>query len=371
MAGRALTAEFLFNFKTNLAAISERSYQNKLKNLKYQLFTKTRTSDAEKEILAWLLSTARIQRSGQGGSIEYDQLAQVTQSYVNNNFQAGLRLKKNQLTDLDGRGVQVATQWMSEVGADIAYFPQREVVTQLLNGETGTCFDGKAFFAKDHPVNPALPGSKTYANIFTGAAASTPSTDPADASYPGAAPIDESVTVEEAMSNLQKVIAYIKQIKMPNMVDPRFLTVRGIIHPPALGARVQQMTNAKFIAQAATGAAGGSADVEAIIRNWNLGEPIEMPEIAAGGVYPLGENGDGTTVSGDDTSYYLLCQEVDQSELGALVWIVREPVTIQAFTGEGGQNVELARARVFEWLAQGRGVAGYGLPYFLFKCKAS
>src|SRR5882762_3981257 len=104
---RALTASFLFDFKSNMRAISEQSYQNKLKNLHWQKFSKTITSGSEREILAWLLSTARLQRNGQGGNIAYDQLAQVKQSYTNGNFDAGLSLDKNQLTDLDGHGVDI------------------------------------------------------------------------------------------------------------------------------------------------------------------------------------------------------------------------------------------------------------------------
>jgi len=368
MGARVLTASFLFDFKSNMQAISEQSYQNKLKNLHYQKFTRSRTSDGEREILAWLLSTARLQRNGQGGNIEFDSLAQIKQTYTHGNFDAGLKIKKNQLTDLDGRGVDIAREWSSQIGADIAYFPQREVVTQLLNGETGLCYDGKAFFAKDHPIHPALTSGGTYANLFSGAAASTPLTDPNDAGYPGALPIDESVTVDVAMSNLNKALAYISSIKMPNGMDPRFLTVKGIIHPPKLRARVQQLSNAKLVAQPTSGG-GGSANVEAVVQDWAFGEPICMAELGGGANYPLGENGEGSTVSGSDTSYYLLCAEEQTSEIGALVWIEREPVVIQSFTPN--DQVALAEARVFEWLAQGRGVAGYGLPYFLFKVKAT
>ncbi len=349
---RALTASFLFDFKSNMQAIQERSYQNKLKNLHYQAFTKTRSSGSEREILAWLLSTARLQRNGQGGNIQYDTLAQVKQTYTNGNFAAGTKISKNQMTDLDGHGVDIGAEWSAQIGADIAYFPQREVVTQLLNGETGLCYDGKAFFATDHPVNPAIPGSSTYSNLFTDL------------------PIDTaSTTVDVALDNLNTALARISAIKMPNGVDPRFLTAKALIGPPALRSRLQQLTKAKFIAQASFGAGGGTGDVSSVIVDQGFAEPIIMAELAASQSYPLGENGTGSTVSGDDETYYILVQESDASELGAMVWINREPVTIQTFTGEGGQNVELARAREIEMLAQGRGVAGFGLPYFLFRCR--
>lgn len=351
---RALTSSFLFDFKSNMQAIQEQSYQNKLKNLHWQKFTKVRSSESEREILAWLLSTARLQRNGQGGSIQYDTLAQVKQTYVNGNFAAGTKISKNQLTDLDGKGVDIGAEWSRQIGADIAYFPQRELITLLLQGETLTCYDGKAFFATDHPVNPALPGSTTYANLFTDL------------------PIDPTnTTLDVALDNLNTGLARISAVKMPNGVDPRFLTAKALIGPPALRSRLQQLTKAKFLAQASNGAGGGTGDVSAVITDQGFGEPIIMPELASTQTYPTGENGNGATVTGDDNDYYILCQETDASELGAMVWINREPVTVQTFTGEGGQNVELARMREIEMLAQGRAVAGFGLPYFLFKCKNS
>jgi len=349
---RALTQSFLFDFKSNMQAIQEQSYQGKLKNLHWQKFTKVRSSESEREILAWLLSTARLQRNGQGGNIQYDILAQVKQTYTNGNFAAGTKISKNQLTDLDGKGVDQGAEWSRQIGADIAYFPQREVVTLLLNGETGTCYDGKAFFATDHPVNPALPGSSTYSNLFTDL------------------PIDAAnTTLDVALDNLNTGLARISAIKMPNGVDPRFLTARFMIGPPALRARMQQLTKAKFLAQASNGAGGGTGDVSSVIVDQAFGEPVIMAELASTQSYPLGENGTGSSVSGDDNDFYVVCQETDTSELGALVWINREPVTIQTFTGEGGSNVELARMREIEMLAQGRAVAGYGLPYFIFKFK--
>ncbi len=358
--GFALTQQFTFDFLSNCRAVAEQSYQGKLKHVVWPKFTKSLTSQSSTEILAWLLSTARIKRNGQGGNIQFNSLAQVKQSYTNGNFYDALELEHNQMSDLDGHGVDLAAEWNRQVGADIAYFRQRELVTLLLNGETGTCYDNLSYFNSAHPVHPLLPGSPTFANVFTGAASGV---------YPGALPIDPaSVSVDVALENLQKAKAYISQIKMPNGVDPRFLTVRNILHPAALTARVTQLTSAKFIAQKAA-SGGGSGDVEAVIARMGFGEPIEMPELGAGQTYNLGPNETSGTISGDDTSYYLLCQEVDQSEIGAMVWLDREPVTITPFTPF--DTPDNAKSRKWQWIAQGRGTAGYGLPYYLFKCKST
>ncbi len=197
-----------------------------------------------------------------------------------------------------------------------------------------------------------MPGSTTFSNLFTDL------------------PIDTgSTTVDTALDNLNTGLARISAVKMPNGVDPRFLVAKYMIGPPALRSRMQELTKAKFIAQASFGAGGGSGDVSSVIVDQGFAEPIIMAELAASQSYPLGENGQGSTVSGDDESFYVVCEEAAASEIGAMVWINREPVSIQTFTGEGGQNVELARAREIEMLAQGRGVAGYGLPYMIFKFK--
>lgn len=361
-AGLAVTQSFTFDFLSNCRAISERSYENKLKHVVWPKFTKVMPSGSSQEIVAWLLNTARIKRNGQGGNIRFNSLAQVKQTYVNGNFYDALELEHNQMTDLDGHGVDLAATWNSACGADIAYFRQRELVTLLLQGESGLCYDGLSYFNASHPVHPLMPGSALYANIFTGGDSGA---------YPGACPIDPAVTADVALDNLQKIKTYITSVKAPNSVDPRFLTFRNIIHPPALTGRLNQLAKAKFIAQKASGGGAGSGDVDGYIGSLGFGELIEMPEIGAGQSYstdPVDGIG-GNTVSGSDTDFYVLCQEVDQSEVGAMVWVDREPVTVTPFTPF--DTPENAKSRKWQWIAQGRGTAGYGLPYFMFKCKAA
>lgn len=360
----ALTPSFLFDFESNMQAIQEQEYARLTRELWWQRITKVRPSSSKKEIIAWLLSTAMIKSTGKGGNIPFDDLVATYTTFENLRAAAGLKLLRDQIEDLDGGGLELASKWSADIGAYMAYWPQKQVVSLMKNGHTSSIvsgYDALAFFANNHPLNPFDTGAGTYANIFTGAASSTPSTDPNDAGYPGGVAIDTSVSAETALDNLSKIYAYIRSIRMPNGEDPRFLRPKHLIVPPRLLARANQLTNAKFLASVAgSGAAqGGSSDVEALIRSLGVTDPVEAAEFAG---------------FESDTTFFIGCEELSASQLGAVVYVDREPFTITYYTGQGGGtgvDANLDRANELEWHCQGRNVTGPGHPYLLFKCKAS
>jgi len=345
-----LTPEFLFDLESNMRVISSREYQRLIENLWYQRLMKIIPSKSKKERLSWLLQTAKIERpnaSHGGGQAIFEDLVMQTTEYENENATAGLELKKEQLEDLDGNGVQMAAEWSEQVGALAAYWPQKTLAAAIrANGNT---YDGKPFFAPNgnkHLVNPFNVGAGSFANDFT----STPS-----GIYPGAVPIDASVTADVALNNLNKVKAYIASIMMPNGEDPRFLKIDAILHPPTLTSRVAQLTEAKFIAQASS-SGGGSADVEAIIRSQGFGDPIEAPEL-------------GSAFGGSDTTYYVIAKEVTKNDLGAFLYLDREPFSV-LFHGPV-TAAELARMRKLQWTIEGRNTCQPGHPYLMFRCQGS
>lgn len=342
----AITPAYLTDLETNMRVISSRAYDGLSKNLWWPKIAKRMPSGAKKERINWLLDTAKIERTiSGGGQVSFEDIVSQTVEYENKNASAGLKLKKEQLEDLDGNGVQLATHWSRQVGAYAAYWPQKMVAEALL--ANGLTYDGKAFFATDHPLNPFDTALGTFRNLFTSTASGI---------YPGALDISEAVTVDVAVKNLAKAIAYIASIKMPNGVDPRFLRVSSILVPPALVARAQQITNAKLIAQAATGGAG-SADVEAIVRNFGLGQPVQVDEIGS------------ASTNGSDTTWYLACEQITSDELGAFTYIEREPFSV---VYHGPQtDADLAKMREFQWTTEGRNVVGMGHPFLLFKCAAA
>lgn len=346
-----VTPEFLFDLESRMQVITEREYSRFAQNLWWSRLMKVRESKSRREMLAWLLSTAQIYDQGKdGGNWQFDELVTQTTEFENRFAGSGLKLKKSELEDLDGSGLDLATAWSSDIAAQMAYWPQKKLVELMKNGHTGDykSYDGKNFFASDHPVNPFNTGAGTFQNIFTGAASG---------SYPGACPIS-GVTIDVARTNLAKIFAYIRGIKMPNGVDPRFLRPTTIVAGPALQEVVVQLTNAKYIAQAAA-TGGGSGDVEAVVRSMNYADPIIADEL--GSDFESG------------TTFFVGCETTD-SALGPFVYVDREPFKINYYTGEGGGtgvDRDLARMDELEWLAKGRNVAGFGHPFLFFKCKAS
>jgi len=339
----AITPSFMFDLESRMRLITSTDYQRLNSQLWWKTVAKEIPSGAKKERVSWLLDTARIQRTGKGGNVEFEDVVAMTQEVENLNAAAGLEVKKEQFEDLDGNGIAVAGHWSRGMGAYSAYWPQKSVAKAILANPL--TYDGKTFFADDHAVNPYNVAAGTYTNRFHGTASAT---------NPGALPIG-AVTVDVAVANLAKAVAYIHTIKMPNGEDPRFLRVAGLGVPPALLSRAQQLTNAKFIAQAAA-SAGGSGDVEAVIRNFGFGQPFEMTELSAG-------------FGGSDDSYYILVEDILTNELGAFTYLNREAFSILYY---GPQNdAQLARIRNFQWTTEGRNVVMPGHPYLLFKVEAT
>lgn len=344
-----LTPSFLFDLESNMRTISAREYERLVKNLWWRAVARIMPSTAKKERINWLLDTAKIERpnaSHGGGQAIFEDVVMQTTEYQNQNAVAGLELKKEQIEDLDGNGVQLASHWSRQMGAQAAYWPQKTLAAAIK--ANGNAYDGIPYFSPigvPHPVNPFNPGAGSFANSFTGVAAGI---------YPGAVPVS-GVPVDVAIENIAKALAYIAAIKMPNGEDPRMLKVSAILHPPALTARMQQITQAKFIAQAAA-TGGGSGDVEAVIRNFGLGTPIEAPEL-------------GSAFGGSDSSYYMLAEEITSNELGAFVYLDREPFSM-IFHGPM-TDAQLARIRVMQWTTEGRNTCQPGHPYLMFKCDAT
>jgi hypothetical protein len=354
----AITPEILYKLEDNMQAISENEMARITlgENLWWKKLVKEMTSQNRKETKAWILSTAQIYPEGKGGNTRFDDQVTQAQEFEHTRFGTGLRIDFDQLTDNDGKGFDFAGEWASQTGALTQYFPQEQAASMILNGEVataanpfGAAYDGKAFFAKDHPLNPYKTSVGTYANLMSGAASGI---------YPGACPIDDTVTIDQARANVQKVISYVASIKMPNGKTPRRLKCVGILHPSTLAAQVQEITKAKFIAQAAPGGGGGSGDVEAVIRNWAFGEPIDSPELLT--------MGNGTT---DLTSWYMVTQQVQSTQLGALVYSVREPFAVRYWSRSDLSWLDTANA--VEYHLKGRNANAYGHPYGLIKVKAA
>lgn len=340
----ALTPTYLMDVESRMQVITESEYvQRLLSNLWWDKISKTRTTGARRDVLLWLLSTAQIRDEGKGGNIDFDDLVSQTTEIEVKAAGAGLKLPRFQLEDTDGSGMQLAAQWSADIGAYMAYWPQKLAADVLKNGHTAKykAYDKQIFFSNAHPVNPFNTNAGTYSNIFTAG------------SGPGALPIDDGVDLATAYQNLAKAFSYIGTIKMPNGEDPRFLSIRGILCGPRLYPRAAQLASAKFI-PSLVGAVGGNADVEGLVSALNFGAPVLAHELAG---------------FESDTTYFIIAEQIDASQLGALIYTQREAFHINYYGAESFP--ELNRRDELEYHCKGRNSMTVGHPYLLFKVKAT
>lgn len=385
-----ITPSFVFSFERRMRAITENEYARRLAE-KFMWWNKVARSmpiDGRTERVAWLLDTATIEPIGPTGTgrLGFQELVTQTAEYPTFRHGRGISVQRDQIEDLDGTGLDILGKWSAQIGNETAYYPQRLFAQLLLNGAntdgSAAAYDGQPFFADNstnsgvgHPYNPYNPATTGYANWLHGSASG---------SYPGACPIDvtNAATVDIAFQNLQKVITFITTLRMPNGVDPRFLTPVFLVIPPALTQRAFQITDAKFIAQAAGASGGGSGDIEAVHLAYGLGEPVIAQELGAATSYTFkmpfvavpNTNSNVTfkseTVTGSDTSYYVVCREMQTTQLGGLLHVTRKPFKVNYYTGDSGgtaMSADLDRMNEFEYHVQGRLSAQYGHPYTIFR----
>lgn len=355
----AINPQVLITLEDNMRVLNENAYAalSASNNLWYKDVCKIIPSTGRKELMFWFLSTAMIKDQGYaGGNMQFEDLAMLNTSYENKDSGNGFEMGFNELNDLDAHAVRAAAKWATDMGHQTAYHPQEQVSALIQAGTTGLGYDGVAFFVGSaaelaagtaHPYNPFNLSAGYYSNHLTGASSG---------SYPGACPIDVSVSVEVALQNLVKAYAYIRTIKQANGIQPRLLRPMALLHPPQLTGRAVELTQAKYIAQAAGTHGGGSADVEAVIRKMGLGIPIEVPEFAS-----------------EPTVYYIMCEWQAMSELGPIVYQNRDPYRITYYSGQSGgaMSPRLDVARKLEWHNWGRNTTGYGHPFLMIRCAGS
>lgn len=342
----ALTPSVLMDLESRMEVLTESEYTRLTSNLWWQTITRTRTTGARRDIMAWLLSTAQIKDQGEGGNILFDDLVSTYTELEVRAAGAGLKLQRFQLEDTDGIGVDLAAAWSADIGAYMAYWPQELVANFLKTAHTSSFngYDGVPFFATNHPVNPYRSSAGTFANLLTGAASG---------SYPGALPIDDTVPFETAFANLSKLYSYIASIKMPNGTTPRFLRPKAILCSPRMFPRVSLIQGAKYLPVAA-GTGAGAADVDGFVQNLGFGAPIQADELAGF------EN---------DTTYFVVLEQLATSRLGGVIYTEREPFHINYYGNT--TQAELDRRDELEWHCKGRNAVSAGHPYLLIKVKGS
>ncbi len=346
-----LTPTVIRELEQRITGIISNDYARLSADTWWQGVAKTRTISTKKEILAWLISTAVIRDQGkEGGNIAFDDLLSHYTEIETRYSGTGLKLTRAQLTDVyngepGGEAFELARHWAKDIAAYMAYWPQKKVAHFLKNahslatagGYTG--YDTKAFFATDHPTNPADTSLGTFKNLLTGG---------------DAAPIDVGVTMDVAATNLAKVWAHIKSLVMPNGEgDPRGLRPKALLVPPKLFPRAKQLVSAEFIAMAAA-SGGGSADFRAFLQALGFAQPVCADELSG---------------FESETSYFVVAEQASNDELGGVIYVEREPFQMSKYGDM--TDADLSRRQELEWHVHGRNAIVPGHPYLLFKVKAT
>lgn len=341
----AVTTSFLMDLESRMRLITENEYVRMSASdvLWWDEVTRLLPSGSRREIINWIMSSAYLEDRGElGGKLDFEDMTILEHEVTHRHAGKGLRLHRAQFEDLDGNGVALAREWSEQMGAQHAYWPQRQIAELLKEGESGVAYDDSFFFDTDHPVHPYNPSAGTYSNLLVGA------------DYR----IDVGVSVQQAFENLARIFGHIASLKMPNGRDPRFLRPGIILAPPTMKARLNTLLGAKFIAMSGT-SGGGSVDVEGVIEGLGFAKPKYADELAG---YE------------DETSFFVFAQQIASSQLGAFAYSQREPFSIRYYTGQGGGagvDAILSRTDELEWHTTGRNASTYGHPYMCFKVKAS
>jgi phage major head subunit gpT-like protein len=341
----------------SIAMITDYQRAMRSENIWWPSIARPRDISSRKETIHWLLDSAKIEPRDIG-QIAFEDMSTVDLVVEPKFASSGLEIGIEAFQDLEngvwgGRAINAGTAWARQIGVQMAYYPQFRLAAAMLGNPTA--YDGVAFFAHGHPTNLNDPSAGTYTNLLDAVAA--------DGWSGVLAPIDSSVTVDAALNNIQRVLAYIASLKAPNGRDPRFLRPIGILVPPALTVRAQQLTNARFIAQAAGATGGGSGDIEAVVRNWGMGDPLVAAELGAGFSYSYQG---GPNVAGSDRDYYIICETQDV-EVSGFIYGRREAFNV--IYHDLASSAELARKGKLQWVCRGRNEIVPGLPYTIFKVK--
>lgn len=320
-----VTPQILRRIEDNLRYIYVTTWGRREKGLFWKRIAKARSSGTKKELLQWMLETAQIMPAGNGGKSTFDDLVEVHWEVENEDFDTSLELSVDEIEDSEG--IDRAGSWAKHVGNQGAYWPQKTVAQLLRDGKTKKCYDGKPFFASDHPVNPYNETGPTFSNLLTG--------------------------LPFSAENLAKVYAYIEQIAAPDG-DPRHLKPTIVAAGPVERMAVTQALTADIYADPVD--SGTTAPASNIIKTaYGFTEPLIAPEL------------NETASAGGKTRgvWYLFCELLEDDELGALIYQERKAFGINSYSAM--TDAQLAALDAFLYKCKGRNVGTYGHPFLGFR----
>lgn len=319
-----ITQTYMGNFETNLRFVMTNAWRRTLANLWFPRLMNVTSVSSAVEYVEWMLETARIHPTGpKGAQMVYDPLAAVSQTLRHDHFGNGLELFR---ADIEDDKIARAPKWANDTGSAQAYWPQRGLVQIIQNGKETTfsdltgvtrsnlAYDGKAFFAEDHPINPYDLSQGTYANLHVGTA----------------------FTAE----NLARVVAYVESIPHAGAA-PMGAGSLMTMFPTNYRYRASQAMTAEWFTDVLNSAA---ASMNVFKSSYQFEPPIFAPEL-----------------NNEPTVWYLGVPADADAFDSPFIYVEREPFTVNMFSPL--DQAALANMQVFKWQNRGRNGFAYGHPY--------
>jgi phage major head subunit gpT-like protein len=316
--------EHVMSVEDRIAKLVNNDFQLALENAWWDRLMMERPSTGRKEFLEFLLTTADIHRLDTGQMV-YDELVKSFFEFENMKWGTGLRVNQDQFEDNE---LGFVSDWAAQAGAAMALAPQYQAVALIQAGETALAYDGKAFYATDHPVNPFDTSKGAYSNLMAG----LPLAD-GDGN-----PIEQNFALAEAR---------MRSFKMPNGRN-RNLGPTMLVVPPELKRPALTITGAKFIS------ATENVQASSFQAKWN-GKIHDGVEVIV--INELSESPDDWYIATSNSGTNLL----------PLVYANRKPYQINSYNGI--TQAELNLRDELLWQIKGRNVAFYGHPFTMIKCK--
>jgi hypothetical protein len=343
MSNIVVTPDVVRRIEDNLEYKIVDSWRRRTQGQWWKRVMKTRQSMSKRDIVQWMLSTAKIRPLGNGGNLTYDDIVEVLHEFAIERYGVGLRLTTDDVED--GAELDRAGQWANHVGNYAAEWPQIMATKLLKGGKTLPAYDQGVFFRVDHPVNQYVGvGAGQYPNIH----------------------YDMPFTPE----NLAKAFGIVAQIKAPDGLY-RKLKPRIVAAGELERLAVVQALGAEFFADPVR--SGTTASAQNVIKTtYGFEEPIIDPEFdETGTAYYNNTTGlyQGATASGGTLKargvWYLICDLVEDDEMAGLVFSEGKPFELNTFAPL--DDVVLAQMDAWEWQFKGRNGATFGHPFLVHR----
>jgi phage major head subunit gpT-like protein len=267
-------------------------------------------SDTDEEVHAWIQQIPTV-REWLGDRV-LNALSESSYRLKNRTFENTVQVSKDRVAD---RKIGVEAPLMRMLGYQFAKFPDRTIATELLIGYAARkCYDGKAFFADDHPVNVLDAGKGTFDNLRASTALTAANFD----------------TIFAAMAGFKNADGEVLGI-VPDT----------LIVPPQLRTTAHLIAHAAFVPSSA-GTATQSNPNEGVVG------VLVLPELAS-----------------ESTTWYL---GKLKGPLKPLLRQVREAPVFDLVFGPDSDHCK--KTRQLAWGADCREAFGYTLPQLMVRCTA-